>query len=131
MVTPDGPWGPYRVAKPGALIVARHAGFRLLPVAVRAKPAIRLTGRWDRQLVPLPFSRLTLLAGEPLTVAPMGPFGPCCPACSRPSTRLLPAPSAEQRRRAAPTADPLLVGGGCLVETGLPPVREPWSAGSG
>jgi lysophospholipid acyltransferase (LPLAT)-like uncharacterized protein len=79
VVTPDGPWGPYRVAKPGVLIVARHAGLPIVPVAVRARPAIRLHGRWDHQLVPLPFSRITLLADEPIAVPPDGPLRPIVP----------------------------------------------------
>lgn len=68
VVTPDGPWGPYRVAKPGALMVARQSGLPIVPLAVRARPAFRLSRRWDRQLLPLPFSRLALVAGEPMTV---------------------------------------------------------------
>jgi lysophospholipid acyltransferase (LPLAT)-like uncharacterized protein len=76
VVTPDGPWGPYRVAKPGALIVARQAGLPILPLAVRARPAIRLQSRWDRQLIPLPFSRLDLVAGERLAVDARGPLRP-------------------------------------------------------
>ncbi|HEY7737643.1 MAG TPA: hypothetical protein VIC63_01230 [Candidatus Limnocylindria bacterium] len=80
VVTPDGPWGPYRVAKPGALLVARQSGLPILPVAVRARPAFRLPRRWDRQLVPLPFSRLALVAGEPLAVADDRPLRPLVPA---------------------------------------------------
>jgi len=76
VVTPDGPWGPYRVAKPGALIVARQAGLPILPMAVRARPAFRLPGRWDRQLVPLPFSRLSLVVGEAIAVASRAPLRP-------------------------------------------------------
>jgi lysophospholipid acyltransferase (LPLAT)-like uncharacterized protein len=68
VVTPDGPWGPYRVAKPGALLVARQSGLPILPLAVRARPAIRLRGRWDRQVLPLPFSRLEVVSGRPLVV---------------------------------------------------------------
>ena len=68
VVTPDGPWGPYRVAKPGALLVARQAGLPIVPIAVRARPAIRLTRRWDRQLLPLPFSRLEVVSGDPVVV---------------------------------------------------------------
>jgi lysophospholipid acyltransferase (LPLAT)-like uncharacterized protein len=79
VVTPDGPWGPYRVAKPGALIVARQSGLPILPVAVRARPAVRMTRRWDRQLLPLPFSRLQLVAGEPLAVPPDRPLRPVVP----------------------------------------------------
>ena len=75
-VTPDGPFGPYRVAKPGALIVAREAGLEIVPWAIAARPAIRLTGRWDRFLVPLPFSRLRLVAGGPMRVEERGPLRP-------------------------------------------------------
>ncbi|MGH7417404.1 MAG: hypothetical protein ACREKB_06480, partial [Candidatus Rokuibacteriota bacterium] len=76
VVTPDGPWGPYRVAKPGALIVARQADLPILPLAVRARPAIRLARRWDRQLLPLPFSRLDLVTGERLAVHARAPLRP-------------------------------------------------------
>lgn len=76
VVTPDGPWGPYRVAKPGALIVARHAGLPILPLAVRARPAVRLRNRWDRQLLPLPFSRLDLVVGKRLAVDAGAPLRP-------------------------------------------------------
>jgi lysophospholipid acyltransferase (LPLAT)-like uncharacterized protein len=76
VVTPDGPWGPYRIAKPGVLIVARQSGLPVLPVAVRARPALRLTGRWDRQLLPLPFSRLNLVVGDPIAVAADRPLRP-------------------------------------------------------
>ena len=80
VVTPDGPWGPYRVAKPGALIVARQAGLPIVPVAVRARPAIRLSKRWDRQLIPLPFSRIALVMGPQLLIPPKGPLRGLLPA---------------------------------------------------
>jgi len=70
VVTPDGPFGPARVVKPGALIVARESQLPIQPWAASVRPAIRLTGRWDRQLVPLPFSRIRVSAGTPVTVAP-------------------------------------------------------------
>ncbi len=76
VVTPDGPWGPYRVAKPGALIVARQAKLPILPLAVRARPALRVTRRWDRQLVPLPFSRIDLVVGETISLDARGPLRP-------------------------------------------------------
>lgn len=68
IVTPDGPFGPYRVAKPGALIVARASGLRIRPWAASAHPALRLTRRWDRQVLPLPFSRIRLFQDEPIEV---------------------------------------------------------------
>lgn len=70
VVSPDGPLGPYRVAKPGALMVARAAGLPIQPWAVAIRPALRLTRRWDRHLVPLPFGRLRVDEGAPIEVGP-------------------------------------------------------------
>ncbi len=70
VISPDGPLGPYRRAKPGALIVAREAGIPLQPWAVAVRPALRMKGRWDRHIVPLPFCRLRVEEAEPITVAP-------------------------------------------------------------
>ena len=76
VVSPDGPVGPYRRAKPGALIVARESGLPLQPWAVAAAPALRLTGRWDRHVVPLPFCRLRVEEAEPIRVEPREPLRP-------------------------------------------------------
>ena len=70
VVSPDGPLGPYRVAKPGALIVARESGLPVQPWAVAVRPSFRLTGRWDRHLVPLPFGRLRVDEGDQIRLAP-------------------------------------------------------------
>jgi lysophospholipid acyltransferase (LPLAT)-like uncharacterized protein len=67
-VTPDGPFGPYRVAKPGALIVGRASGLPLLPWGLAARPALRLR-RWDQYIVPLPFGRIRLVEAKPIRVA--------------------------------------------------------------
>jgi len=75
-VSPDGPMGPYRRAKPGALIVARSAGLPLQAWAVSAHPSVRLRNRWDRQIVPLPFCRLRVEQAEPITVGPREPLRP-------------------------------------------------------
>ena len=76
VVSPDGPYGPYRRAKPGALIVAREAGLAIQPWAVAASPAVRLTGRWDRHVVPLPFCRLRVEEGTPFGIGPKQPLRP-------------------------------------------------------
>ena len=75
-VSPDGPMGPYRRAKPGALIVARESGLPLQPWAVVARPAFRLKGRWDRHIVPLPFGRMRVVETEPIAVAEREPIRP-------------------------------------------------------
>lgn len=76
VVTPDGPFGPYRLAKPGTLIIARASGLPVLPWAVSARPSFRLGRRWDRQIVPLPFCRLRLTEGASLRVAPRERLSP-------------------------------------------------------
>ena len=73
IVTPDGPFGPYRVAKPGALILARASGLPVQPWAMSLRPAFRLAGRWDRQLLPTPFCRITMVEGRRIAVPPREP----------------------------------------------------------
>lgn len=70
VVSCDGPLGPYRVAKPGVLIVARESGVPIQPWAVSIRPPWRLNGRWDRHLVPLPFCRMRVEEGTQMTIAP-------------------------------------------------------------
>ena len=75
-VSPDGPVGPYRRAKPGALIVARESGLPIQPWAVAMRPSFRLGRRWDRHIVPLPFGRLRVVEGEPIVVRERDPIRP-------------------------------------------------------
>jgi hypothetical protein len=70
VVSCDGPVGPYRVAKPGVLIVARESGIPIQPWAVSIRPPWRLNGRWDRHLVPLPFCWMRVDEGEQIRIAP-------------------------------------------------------------
>lgn len=64
----DGPRGPAGVAKPGIAALARHSATPIQPVALAARPALRL-GSWDRSIVPLPFARIVCAFGEPLRPA--------------------------------------------------------------
>jgi lysophospholipid acyltransferase (LPLAT)-like uncharacterized protein len=70
VVSCDGPLGPYRVAKPGVLIVARESGVPIQPWAVAIRPALRLQGRWDKHLVPLPFCRMRVDEGTQIRIGP-------------------------------------------------------------
>ncbi|MBB85088.1 MAG: hypothetical protein CL931_14870 [Deltaproteobacteria bacterium] len=65
----DGPRGPARVAKTGIIAIARHAQIPIQPIAFSARPGHRLSS-WDQSLLPLPFSRVVVVYGEPLTVGP-------------------------------------------------------------
>lgn len=62
----DGPLGPSRQVKPRLLALANHFGFTPLPLGVAGRPNWRVKGRWDKMELPLPFSRVALVVGEPL-----------------------------------------------------------------
>ena len=66
-ITPDGPRGPRRVLKPGALAAAERGDAVIVPVHAESRPAWR-AGSWDRFLVPPPFARVRLAYGEPFPV---------------------------------------------------------------
>jgi len=65
-VTVDGPMGPARQAKPGALVIAGLAGVQAAPCSFAVSRSFRL-GTWDRFVVPLPWSRGVLAVGDGLT----------------------------------------------------------------
>jgi lysophospholipid acyltransferase (LPLAT)-like uncharacterized protein len=72
--TPDGPRGPLREVQPGVILAAASTGLPILPVAIAASRA-KLLCSWDRFLVPLPFSTVHLVYGEPLVVERRGDLG--------------------------------------------------------
>ncbi len=61
----DGPRGPAGTSKPGAALAARLASARLVPVASAAAHCLRL-GSWDRFEIPVPFTRVAVVAAAPL-----------------------------------------------------------------
>jgi lysophospholipid acyltransferase (LPLAT)-like uncharacterized protein len=66
-LTPDGPRGPARVAKPGAVAAAQQSGATIVPVGIAASVAWR-PNSWDRFLVPRPFARVRMVYEKPFTV---------------------------------------------------------------
>ncbi len=66
-ITPDGPKGPPRRLKLGALVAAQLSGAPLIPLAVGARRAWRASS-WDRFLVPHPFARIEAVYGPPIRV---------------------------------------------------------------
>ena len=66
-ITPDGPKGPPRTVHHGVVILAQKTGLPVVPVAYAAKRTIVFKS-WDRYVLPLPFNRIALVHGEPLTV---------------------------------------------------------------
>ncbi|HEY0174600.1 MAG TPA: lysophospholipid acyltransferase family protein [Pyrinomonadaceae bacterium] len=66
--TVDGPRGPRRVAKTGALLLAKKTGRPVLPFAVVAERCWRL-GSWDRLQIPRPFTPAVVRLAPPIRVA--------------------------------------------------------------
>ncbi|MEZ4414618.1 MAG: lysophospholipid acyltransferase family protein [Gemmatimonadota bacterium] len=66
-ITPDGPKGPAREFKPGALLAARASGLPVVPVAVGVSRSWRLKS-WDGFVIPKPFSRIHVHYGAPVSV---------------------------------------------------------------
>jgi lysophospholipid acyltransferase (LPLAT)-like uncharacterized protein len=60
----DGPRGPARKSKPGALWLSQTCGVPIVAAAARAEPSIRLRN-WDRTRLPAPFARVTVALAAP------------------------------------------------------------------
>jgi lysophospholipid acyltransferase (LPLAT)-like uncharacterized protein len=93
--TPDGPRGPAGKVQPGVVLAAAATGLPIQPVAVAASRARRLRS-WDRFLVPLPFSAVHFVYGEPLAVPRRGDLD----AAARELERRLDLAAAEAERLA-------------------------------
>ena len=63
----DGPRGPARRSKSGVVSLARLTGVPITPVAIWARPRLRLRS-WDRTLLPPPFARVVCRFGGPIAV---------------------------------------------------------------
>jgi lysophospholipid acyltransferase (LPLAT)-like uncharacterized protein len=68
-ITPDGPRGPRRELKPGAIMVASQSGLPIVPIGIGFARAWR-AGSWDRFAIPCPWSTLAGVIGEPICVPP-------------------------------------------------------------
>ena len=63
VITPDGPRGPRFRFKPGALLLAQMSGRPILPMSYAASRAWLI--KWDKFVIPLPFSRIAIAIGAP------------------------------------------------------------------
>lgn len=70
-ITPDGPRGPRRVMKMGAVQIARLTGSPVVPFGFAAEHCWRLKS-WDQFIIPKPFSRAVFVYGEPIPVPAEG-----------------------------------------------------------
>ncbi len=69
IIVPDGPRGPDRRMKPGALKLAQETGAHLVPFSFTSSRK-KILRSWDRFLIPLPFSKIAAVFGKPFTVPP-------------------------------------------------------------
>lgn len=66
-LTADIPKGPSRVSGEGIIQLAKHSGRPIVPMAIATSRHFELN-TWDRSTVNLPFSRIGLALGTPLSV---------------------------------------------------------------
>jgi len=67
-VTVDGPRGPAFKVKPGVVLLASKAHASILPISYSASRSFVFNKSWDKFLLPLPFSKLTITYGNPVKV---------------------------------------------------------------
>ena len=65
----DGPTGPMGMVKAGVIRLAHTARSTIVPFSVSARWALYFNS-WDRFMLPLPFSRVTLRFSDPVRFAP-------------------------------------------------------------
>ena len=68
-ITTDGPQGPARRCKPGAVLAAARTGLPIVPAAAAAVRAWTFNS-WDRFFVPKPGSIVYLHYGDPIVIPP-------------------------------------------------------------
>lgn len=73
VLTVDGPRGPFKQVKDGAIEIARRHGVPLIPAAARASREFCFKRAWDQFRVPVPGSHLVVEYGPPIWIT--GPSG--------------------------------------------------------
>ena len=69
----DGPRGPLRIVKPGAILAAQAVGGAIVPVTARASRQWIFAKAWDRYALPKPFASVDIVRGDPLPAASATP----------------------------------------------------------
>jgi lysophospholipid acyltransferase (LPLAT)-like uncharacterized protein len=67
-ITVDGPIGVYHVPKEFPLVIAAMTRRKVMPISVDVKRSVRLTKRWDKFKIPLPFNQIDIHFNEPMVV---------------------------------------------------------------
>ncbi|HBF12704.1 MAG TPA: hypothetical protein DDW49_04840 [Deltaproteobacteria bacterium] len=64
----DGPYGPPKVLKKGALHMAIQSGVPIVPVQFVTSKTYFFKKSWDGKRIPLPFSTIRVIYGHPINV---------------------------------------------------------------
>ena len=67
IIVPDGPRGPGKKMKPGAVKLAKETGAYLVPFTFSSSKR-KTFDSWDRLLLPMPFTRFVAIYGNPIFV---------------------------------------------------------------
>ncbi len=67
VMTPDGPKGPPREIKPGAVFLQQQTGLPIIPVGIGTGWKYTFSHTWDKSEIPLPGTRIVVYYGEPIT----------------------------------------------------------------
>jgi lysophospholipid acyltransferase (LPLAT)-like uncharacterized protein len=67
-ISPDGPKGPAREIKGAILHLAQTTGSPIVPITNSVSRRLEFSKSWDAFQVPLPFSRVVVRHGPPITV---------------------------------------------------------------
>ena len=70
-ITPDGPTGPMRQVKPGAIYLAQKSGAEIIPIGTAFTQKWEVSKAWDHYQIPKPFSQAALYIGKPMSVEGM------------------------------------------------------------
>lgn len=70
LITPDGPMGPRRQMKQGAIFMASNLQRRIVPTAYWASRVWRIKGSWTDIVIPKPFSKIMIVSGEAISIPP-------------------------------------------------------------
>jgi lysophospholipid acyltransferase (LPLAT)-like uncharacterized protein len=73
VITPDGPKGPAKIPKPGAVRAAQKTGVPIIPIAGYSKKSWGFTN-WDTFHVAKPLTKIALKIGKPLYFSEKGSF---------------------------------------------------------
>ncbi|MDR3281571.1 MAG: DUF374 domain-containing protein [Endomicrobium sp.] len=64
----DGPRGPYHKLKLGVVYTAKKTGMPIIPISCSPKNKIIINKSWDKTIIPMPFSKMIQIYGNPIYV---------------------------------------------------------------